>query len=61
LLGQAAKILSGRGDWMTVGGIAEALQADEWTTSKVLESLTDSGRVQEAKAQNGQTVYRYAR
>ncbi len=61
LLGQAAKILSGRSDWMTVGGIAEVLQADEWTTAKVLESLADSGRVQEAKAQNGQTVYRYAR
>jgi hypothetical protein len=61
LVGKAAQILSGRTDWMTVGGIAAALQTDEWTTSKVLESLTDSGQVQEAKAQNGQTVYRYNR
>ena len=61
LVGKAAQILSGRTDWMTVGGIAAALQTDEWTTAKVLESLTDSGRVQEAKAQNGQTVYRYTR
>jgi hypothetical protein len=61
LQGKASKMLSSTNDWMTVGGIAQALQADEWTTAKVLENLVDSGQVQEAKAQNGQTVYRYAR
>lgn len=61
LLDQAVKLLSGSDRWVTAGGLAQALGADEGAVAKILDNLADSGQVQEAKAQDGQTVYRYTR
>ncbi|HUB09301.1 MAG TPA: hypothetical protein VMB50_20015, partial [Myxococcales bacterium] len=56
----AVHAMSGMGGWVTLDGVARAIAADTRMTAQVLESLVDAGRVQEAKAKDGQTVYRFA-
>jgi hypothetical protein len=54
-------MLSGTDGWMTAGSIAKSLKADVETMANILDGLVDSGQLQEAKSQSGQTVYRYSR
>ncbi len=61
LLASAAKVFDGSDLWMTAGQVADAIRADEASIGPLLERLVDEGRLQEARAGDGQTVYRAAR
>ncbi len=62
LLSRAAQALSSlEGKWVTASGLAATLEVDEATGSRLLDRLVDEGHAQEARTQDGQTVYRSAR
>ncbi|MHB8418909.1 MAG: hypothetical protein ACYDCL_12600 [Myxococcales bacterium] len=60
LAANAAEAIRRAAGWVTIDGVAQAIAADERSTAQALEALVDAGRVQEAKAKDGRTVYRYA-
>ncbi|MHB1843207.1 MAG: hypothetical protein ACYCWW_00050 [Deltaproteobacteria bacterium] len=62
LLGRAARVLADvDGGWVTSQGFASALRIDEQTSAQLLERLVDDGGAQEARTQDGRTVYRAVR